>query len=204
MSNDGPTLSEIAVRGYSITSRGSVAERMFQREFWSPTGESLEAEGFEYVGDIDGSLHLPPTLSTEYRQIQPTAVLGIDDAIVGISLFIATGVGQWAIGKICDELWERRFRDPLARMLKRRRTEGYADKSMGVLFGVWYDTDGVYIGAVATLTADGENEVELIPEAQRRGLEWIETHGATKPVVIFPIRNGELARVPTLMDSIPN
>ncbi|HEY5052364.1 MAG TPA: hypothetical protein VII45_03030 [Solirubrobacterales bacterium] len=204
MTDEEPALSDVAVRAYSITSYGSASERDFHKEFWSPAGESLEAEGFEFVGDVGGSLHLPPTLLSSKRRLEPTAVFGADDAIVAISLFIAAAVGQWAIGKICDWLWERKFREPLTEMLERRRREGYADKPMTVSFGVWYDTDAVYIGAVASLGAnEGDDHLaDLIPEAQRRGLAWVEAHGITKPVVIFPIRNGELASVPTLSDSI--
>jgi hypothetical protein len=197
-------LTDIAVRGYSITSYGSATERHFQADFWSPVGKGLEADGFEFVGDIKDSLHLPPTMAPASGEISPTAVIGADDAIVAVSLYIAATVGQWAVGKICDILWERQFRNPLVKMLKRRREEGFADKPMIVSFGVWYDTDGVYIGATTTLTG-GEDEdrlADLIPEAQRRGLEWIEAHGITKPAVVFPIRNGEVAGVPTLSDSV--
>lgn len=206
MPTDELTLSDIAVRAYTITSYGLLRERKIQSEFWSPAGESLEADGFEYVGDVDDSLNLPPTLLSKSRNMEPTMAVGVDDAIVILSLFIATSVGQWAVGKVCDELWERKFRKPFARMLKRRRSEGFASKPMTVSFGVWYDTDGVYIGATATVTADDwDNRLaDLIPEAQRRGQEWVETHGVTKPVVEFPIRDGELAADPTLLDSIPD
>ncbi|MFI5026163.1 MAG: hypothetical protein ACHQCI_05375 [Solirubrobacterales bacterium] len=206
MTKEESAWSDIAVRAYSITSFGSLSERRIQEEFWSPAGTSLEADGFEYVGDVDGSLHLPSTLLAKNRRLEPTAVFGVDDAIVAISLFMAAGVGQWAIGKVCDTLWDGKLRGPLAKMLKRRRKEGYAGEPMTVSFGVWYDTDGVYIGAVASLGVSDEDDrlVDLIPEAQQRGLEWIETHGVTKAAVIFPIRNGELASVPTLSDSIPD
>lgn len=196
---------EISVRAYSISSRGQISDRYIQRELWGEAGESLEAEGFEYVGDIESSLHLPAGLRNGETSSDATAALGIDDALVGISLYLGAKLADWAVDRVCDWLWEKEIRGPLAKMIQRRRADGRSDSPQTVFFGVWYDVDGVYIGAVATLDEqyDGSSLAELIPEAQRRGLEWVRTHGITHPVVIFPIRHGELATVPTLTDSIP-
>jgi hypothetical protein len=196
---------EIALRAYSISSRGQVTDREIQRELWGEAGENLEAEGFEYVGDVESSLHLPADLRDGTTSSKITAVLGVDDALVGISLYLGVKLADWTIEKVCDWLWEKEIRGPLTKMIDRRRAAGRSAVPQTVCFGVWYDIDGVYIGAVGKLDAheDGSSLAELLPEAQRRGLDWVKAHGITHPVVIFPIRHGELATVPTLTDSIP-
>lgn len=195
----------IDVRAYSMATSGTLNERIISREFWDPAGTQLEAEGFEYVADLDDGLSLPPALQIEPNSRKPTAAVGVDDALVAISLYLAVKVGDWAVGRICDYLWERRMRKPLETMLERRRNEGYANKQMVFAFGVWYDLDEVYIGTRATLgpDEDGATLADLTPQAQRRGVEWIETHGITHPVILFPVQNGALADVPEHPDSIP-
>lgn len=195
----------IDVRAYSMATYGKLNERIVSREFWGPAGAQLEAEGFEYVADLDDGLSLPPALQIEPSSSRPTAVIGVDDALVAISLYLAVRVGDWAVGRVCDYLWDRRMRKPLDTMLERRRAEGYANETMVFAFGVWYDLDGVYIGTRATLgpDEDGATLADLTPEAQRRGLEWIEAHGITHPVILFPVQNGALADVPEHPDSIP-
>lgn len=73
-------LNEIPVRAYSISSSRMLTDRKTQSVFFSEAGRNLVELGFDYVGDIEGSLHLPPGLHEE-RESETTAVVGVDDAL---------------------------------------------------------------------------------------------------------------------------
>jgi hypothetical protein len=202
-------LGDLPVLAYSIRSSGPHKQNKIAVELFSvPAEMSLEAEGFEFVGDVHSSLHLPPGLLPEAGPTGAegaTQVIPIALAIVGVHIFLTTPLGDWAVGKVCDEIWDNKLRGPLRKLFKRRREEGYGDRRLAISFGAWYDSDGVYIGAEGELNAEDADTgvADLFPAAQRAGLAWIKAHGVTKPVLMYHIENGKLGTEPTLSDSVP-
>jgi hypothetical protein len=137
----------------------------------------------------------------------PTAVFGVDDAIVvGIAIFLGTAMGQWAVGRICDEIWDKRVGPAFRKLLRRRKQgKGLAEKPLTFSFGAWFDTDTVFVQVIATLQKgeSAEGIETLVPEAFRRAQAWLEQHGVQQPVLIYRVRNGELSSFPTLASSVP-
>jgi len=131
---------------------------------------------------------------TNVQTAGPTAIFGVDDAIVGIALFLGTGMGQWAIGRICDGIWVKTVRPALRHLFQRRREE-VGERALTFSFGAWFDTDGVFVQVITTLQQgeDAKKVEELVPEAFRRALTWIEQHGVQQPVLVYRIRGGNLS-----------
>lgn len=208
MAEEEQGLGDLPVRAYDIRLSGPYKQNKIASElFGLPAGTSLEADGFEFVGDVDSSLHLPPGLLPETGR---TGAEGATQAIpalalLGVHIFLQTPLGDWAVGKVCDEIWDHKLRGPLRKLFKRRRKEGYGERRLAISFGAWYDIDGVYIGAEGELNAEDADTgvADLFPAAQRAGLAWVKAHGVTKPVLMYHIENGKLATEPTLSDSVP-
>jgi hypothetical protein len=204
---DDRQLDDVPIRAFQLSCGGRYSEiGRVALPFAEDVEAALKSAGFTDLDDTRG-LRLPPGLLGSAAPAVPSATLDqVRDLVIQISLFIGSGLGTWAVEKVADEIYEGKVRPTLKKMFTRRRRSKELNSSpMTVLFGSWYDTDGVYIGVIADLAPreDPKSIMDLLPEAQRRGLGWISQHGITKPAVIYRIRHGELSNVPTLSDVIP-
>jgi hypothetical protein len=135
----------------------------------------------------------------------PTAFFGVDDAVVGILLFSHTPMGQWAINRICDNVWDKTVRPAFRKLIKRRDKNGGLDGgALTLTFGAWFETDNVFVQVIASLkTGEDPKKIEsLVPEAFHRARNWIEGHGVQQPVLVYRIQNGNLSLNPTLADIV--
>lgn len=205
MADAGSKPVDTPVLAYWSADQGSITERKLAREFWSPVGDSLGADGIEYVEEVRSSFHLPDGLVPPANKIMPqnSFVLG---AVLALSLFVAEGAGQWGVAKVCEHIWEHKLRAPFERLLKRRQQEGYGSTPLTVSLGTWYDKDRIFIGFLGEVRADEDHGrlVALFPTAQLRGLAWLDEHEAAKPVIIYRVENGDLSHEPEQLDSIPH
>ena len=111
---------------------------------------ALTPAGF---GDSLIGLHVPPGLLP--RGGQPvTAIVGPAELLLGISIFLATSIGSWAVGKVCDEILDKKI-GPSFRELKKRyvQTGPNPPPPIKFEFSVWYDVDEVYVRVIAELSA---------------------------------------------------
>jgi hypothetical protein len=183
---------------------GMLTEREIAREFWSPVGKSLLSDGIEYVGDVESTFNLPDGLVPPAGNTMPEASLAIV-ALLALSVFVKQGAADWAVAKVCDQIWERKLRSPFEKLLKRRKDEGYGSTPLRISLGAWYDKDRVYIGINGDVHADEDQDrlLSLFPAAQQKGLAWLKEHAATKPVLIYRVDKGVMAAQPEQLNSIP-
>jgi hypothetical protein len=174
----------------------------FRRELASPFLQDAVAS---LVQEESPSNYEYPIKFAKDIETNPTAMFGVDDAIVGIALFYRTPIGQWAFGRFCDEVWDKKIRPALRKLFLRRKEEGAGDRALTFSFGAWFDTDRVYIQVIATLRQgeDATKIEDLVPEAFRHALSWIENHGVQSPVLVYRIVDGNLSSYPTLADIVP-
>lgn len=199
-SNDERALKDLSP---ALTSWQS-GQRSFTKKLSMPFLEEsvlgLIQDGFSEDSEIPAGL-------IDTQKSAPTGVFGVDDVIiVGIAVFIGTAMGQWAVGKVCDEIWGKRIAPAFRKLLKRRNEEkGMDERPLTVSFGAWFDTDSVFVQVIATLQKgeSAEGVETLVPEAFRRARAWLEQHGVQQPVLIYRVRNGELSSFPTLASSVP-
>ncbi|HVA54106.1 MAG TPA: hypothetical protein VNF05_11420 [Acidimicrobiales bacterium] len=168
---------------------------------------------YPFLEDAVGSLVQEGPASTyEYPikfakdvETRPTAMLGVNEAIIGISLFYRTPIGQWAFGRFCDEVWDEKIRPAMRKLFLRRKEEGTGEGALTLSFGAWFNTDRVFIQVIATLNKgeDAKGIDDLVPEAFRSALTWIEQHGVQAPVLVYRIIDGNLSSYPTLAEIVP-
>jgi hypothetical protein len=136
----------------------------------------------------------------------PIALFGFDDAIVGIMIFLHTPMGQWAVDRICDALWDKGLRPAVRRLFKRREKEsGFGARPLTLCVGAWFDVDTVFVQVIVSLKQgeDAKKAQKLIPQAFQLAYDWIESHGITHPVLVYRIRDGKLSTHPTLAETVP-
>lgn len=111
-----------------------------------------------------------------------------------VVVFIGSAVGQWAIGKLCDELYTS-ARRCLGDLAKRLRT---SDRVVHVAYDCWFDSSEVLVRVVCTLRAGEPDDVvdALVPVAIRRAAAWVEAHAVTRRMVEYRIEHGRLADNP--------
>jgi hypothetical protein len=197
-------LSNISVRAYTTVEDGPIAERKASREFWAELECSIDNGGYSFVDEVSSGLNVPDNLVEKLSGPRFTNALGVDDLVVAFQLFLATPVGQWAVDKVCDGIYDGMLLPALRKLFGKRKDAGFATTAFTFVSGVWYDTTGVYIGAAAEVSGlDEERLGELLKKAQRQGLDWLSDHGIAKPVLLYEIREGELSIEPRLLDSVP-
>jgi len=199
-SNDERSLKDLSPALTSWQSGQLFFTGKLSMPFLRESVHGLIQDGFSEEPEIPAGL-----INTQ--ESAPTGIFGVDDAIVvGIAVFLATSMGQWAVGRVCDDIWDKRVKPAFRKLLKRRKQEkGLAERPLTVSFGAWFDTDGVFVQVIATLKKgeSAEGIETLIPEAFRRAHAWLEQHGVQQPVLIYRVRNGELSSFPTLASSVP-
>jgi hypothetical protein len=136
---------------------------------------------------------------------RPKLEAGIIPLAMGFGIFVGASIGSWAVGKVCDDLWDKTrnaFRD------LRKKFKGNSDNSGGATriqfsLEVHYANDSlsVIVEGIADTPTELDEIEQLIPEAQMRALSWITQHGITAEVMRYTIRNGELGEFPKLSDA---
>jgi hypothetical protein len=140
------------------------------------------------------------------QRTQPTAIFGVDDvALIGIAAFMGTSVGSWSIGRVCDDLWDKKIKPAVRNLYRRRKKNGLDGQGVTLSFGVWFDVDQVFVQVIAALEPGQDSKAveDLVPEAFRRAETWIKEHGVQAPVLVYRIRSGEVSSVPTLAQEVP-
>lgn len=145
--------------------------------FLREAADPLTEEGFAWLGDAAGEFEVPQGLfETEEHETGPVAMIGGIPEAIAVAIFLGTSVGSWAVGRICDAIWDGRIR-PALRQLSERRQEDtdLARRSIVVRIGAWFDTDGVFVEVIAELRPGETLETveELVPEAFRRAFTWV-------------------------------
>jgi hypothetical protein len=178
--------------------------------FLSDIAQPFSNDVFEQLASLDvgeslDEFDVPPDLFPPSRG--PTNMAGLNLLMVGVVHFVGTSVGSWAVGKVCDEIFDAKIRPALVRLrmklTKKERWQPTKERPLNFRFGVWYDVDKVYIDvrAEATSLTELEQLEGLVPQAHKSALPWIEHNGISKRVLTFHIRHGELGAYPTLSDS---
>lgn len=132
-----------------------------------------------------------------------TRRIGVAALTVGLSLFLGSSVGSWAVGHVCDSVWDKRVGPALEQLLDRRRDDPAAFWNAWTFrFGVWFDRDKVFVQVVGEIAGgdDGRALLELVPEAFRRAHEWLTDHGIPDDecALIYYVRDAKLDAVPAL------
>jgi hypothetical protein len=170
-------------------------------------GELTGAAGFQLLRQSFDDFHIPDEIfGLRKRDKGPTAVIDGITLVVGLSVFLGTSIGGWAVSRVCDDVFDAKVRPALARLFQKQQQDKILRRrELIVRFGAWYDTDGIFVEVIAAIGPEDDRDrvEELLPEAHRRALVWIEQHGITKPVLTYRVRHGDLSKFPHLGDAIP-
>lgn len=163
------------------------------------TGEqSTDASSFSVPEGLFPKSKLADTL--------PRADLGISALVVGVTLFLGTSVGSWAVQKLCDEYYNAKVRPALVGLVRRWRKDKHSrGKPPPVaVFDHWFDVDQVLVRVALWLDGqvDKSDPTKHITEALRSAQDYIKNNGVTRPVMVYRVRNGELS-APSLYDQVP-
>ena len=168
--------------------------------------EELGAEGFdENLEAFDIPAGVMPS-----REFKATNVFGVDDVIfIGVSIYLAEKVGSWALGRVCNSIYDGKIKPALKGLAgKLRKTKVWVptpDRPVIIKLGTWYDSDKLFVLVIADIRSDDEldNVGQLVTEAQKSALEWVEHHGIPSPVLIYRIQGGLLTTTPVWSESAP-
>jgi hypothetical protein len=111
-----------------------------------------------------------------------------------------------AIEKVCDEVYEVRIRPALKNLITNwGKSKNKQNPNTTIRLSIWYDVDQIMVNVVAEGSSkeDLERASDLIPEAHRSALSWLESHGVQKKVLTYHIRQGQLSKFPELSDTMP-
>lgn len=171
--------------------------------FVEKVGSELTAAGF---GDSLEAFHIPPGVLPPRKAFRPRAALAPVELLIGVTLFVGASIGSWVVKKICDEVFEKKIRPGFEKL-----KEQFAHKKgkitpppMKLTIGIWYDVDQLYVQVIAEVTdpKDFDRAADLILDAQRAALTWVDAHGVTTRVLTYRIRHGELSGRPALSDKV--
>lgn len=160
----------------------------------------VEALGEAGIPELDDSHNFTEPPWWQGRTSQPPTAF-LDPVSLGISLllFSRTPVGEWAIDRVCDTLWEKAAK-PALRQLIGKRNPGSSGGADTVRFrvGTWFEEDKLFIEVVADLKPrdDGRTLEQLVPEAFRLAAKRIEAQSIRPAVLTFRIQDGTLVRDP--------
>jgi hypothetical protein len=201
-------------RAAAGASRGKFSQmEEFGQPFFDEIWEALHQAGFvdfdpSYMQD---NFDVPAEISAiEIRTGQPTMVFGPGEFCLAISLFLGTSLGQWAVAKAYDEVYNAKLRPALQNLfakLRKRRNAKRGTRSPEIttlVFNFWFDTSQVLVRVLAKVKPEEDhNAVEaLVPEALRKALAWTEQHGITHRVLTYRIANSEITEHPILSEPI--
>ena len=122
---------------------------------------------------------------------QPTAFL--DPVGLGISLvlFSRTPVGEWAIDRFCDTVWEKAAKPAVRRLFGRPAGDGAAS-TVRLRVGTWFEEDKLFVEVVADVRSpDDAHALEAACPAgvpTRRLTTRRATHPTSGPHVSDPRR----------------
>jgi hypothetical protein len=139
---------------------------------------------------------------------EPTAAFGPDMIFWGVTVFLGTSAGSWALQKVFDEIYNASVRPRLVKLaeaVKTLRELKKVKKTLIFKYGAWSESSNVYISIVAQGdTVDGfEKSAEEVQSAYRAAINWIRDNEIKQRVVSITIRNGILDDTPVLSDVIP-
>ena len=174
--------------------------------FLTEVSEALKGVGLEEgEAGFDVSAEILPASgpSRPRMAVEPATAL-----IIGVSVFLGTAIGSWAVSKVCDAVLDHAVKPALKRLRARmRRNKKIITPSspLRMRIGVWYDVDRLYVLVIAEVTASAElAKVEsLVPRAHDLALDWVKTHGITGQTLTYRVRHGELGRYPCISRSTP-
>jgi hypothetical protein len=141
----------------------------------------------------------------------PTNVFGVDDAVfLGVAVFVATKLGDYALGKVLDEVFEDGVVPALKSMVRRLKGKKgtWSPSTHGEFefrFGAWYDTDKVYVNVVAAIDSldDMKNLESLVPTAHKSAVGWIKRDGIKDRVLTVRIVDGKIDNIPIWSNAVP-
>jgi len=196
-------------KGFLVSAGGMLfAQNEIVMPFLHDAASKLKALGF--TGD-DKAFDLPQDVFKGLHSSKdPQAFIEPITFLMGISIFLGTPIGVWAVNKVCDEVYNNAirpaFQSAWASFFKRNKGGKKKQEQMLLVspvrftFGVWYDVDKIYIRVIAEIEKAEELEKiqPLVAEAHKAGLQWIETKGITHPILTYYIRHGQLSKFPYL------
>jgi hypothetical protein len=93
------------LQGVLVTGCGSNFQ---MQKLMMPFVEKIENE-FRASGFADAldNPRLPPGKVPHRKPITAEAV--VTPIIIGLALFLGSSVGSWAVGRVCDELWDKKI-----------------------------------------------------------------------------------------------
>ncbi len=161
--------------------------------FSQDVSAQLRESGFE--DSLDG-FQVPADLFPPRRG--PTNVFGVETLLLGVTIYLGGKIGGWAVGGICDEIFNAKIKPALGRLTKvfqgtEQRWSPESGRPLRVQFGVWYNPDQLYVDVVAEVESldEFENLARLIPQAHEAALSWIQVHGAQERVLTLRMRGGK-------------
>ncbi len=175
------------------------------KPFMNEVYEGLEEEGFKSEDlrdfNIPGNLLPAPEFHTG-----PRGDFGASALVIGVSVFLGTTIGAWAVEKVCDEVYDVKIRPAFRNLLTNwGKSKNKQHPATTIRFSIWYDVDQIMVNVVAEGSSKEElkQASELIPEAHKAALSWLENHGIQKKVLTYRIRQGQLSKFPELSDTVP-
>ena len=144
---------------------------------------------------IDHPRH-PPTFAP--GRISARMELGVSAAVIGLVIFVGTSVGSWVVRKLCDGLWDSHIRPALSRFRENTPTVQAKPHPFWFEFSVYYVRDDFLVTVRALIANPQDMAVaeQLIPDAQRSALAWVESRGIDCRELVYTIRDGMLSSIP--------
>ncbi len=193
--DDGPELKEV-IKGIGFGWRGTSS---FARGVAMPiidaVANDLRACGLAEALDDP---QFPPDESP--RTIQPRADAFVVPALVALSIFVGSSIGSWVVGKLCNEMWDVHIGPALKRWRRAKESDGKArfDTPFEFRVGCYFATDDLKV--TVTTIVGSEHDLEemerLLPEAERRALQWVQDKGISSRELVYTIKDGQLSSFP--------
>ena len=171
--------------------------------FVRDVADGLHEAGLADLGKSGLRLSVPNELLGGGTRTSPTAVIDPWTVFVGVSLFLGATVGDWALGKMLDEIYEAKIRPALKKLLTRTRAQ---KDGPGLVFtiGTWFDVDEVYVEVVVETGPEDEDidgYDDLVKQAWLQARDWVQSHGVTHRYMQYRIRQGKVSSVPKLSET---
>jgi hypothetical protein len=189
-----------------VSHRGKLSDiEAFSQPFHREVGAGLREAGLhvEWEGGNEPSFDVPAGSFPPHTGHQLTNVVAVDDMLViGVAIFIGSSAGQWAVGKVLDEVYAGRIRPAVGHLLNRVRGSVSRPQTLRIRTDYYFDDYHKVVRIEIDASGRHKPDMTKVDKALKQARDLIEQGAVAKHALLYRLANGQLTG-PEFTDQLP-